>query len=465
MSSFLYAELPESGTGILALVPGIGELHNKFSDFLCSGRSRVCMKKFKLPLMLLIGVLLGLLTTPRFAPVRGQVDWQISKVMADIKYAISPPEEVIFVPRQNSIPETGGEIPLLTVTVATAVPKVMSSATPSPAYTPAATPTPIPKKTVLSGFKHEYQEWNNCGPATLAIALSYWGWKGSQEPIAAFAKPNPRDKNVMPYELTAYVEEETEYEVVSRVGGNIDLLKRFLAAGLPVMIEKGMDLPKDGWMGHYVLATGYNDADSRFTLQDSYFGPDQIMTYDDLVLNWRAFDFQYLVIYPSDKRADIEAILGPYLNEDYSFQSAAALASGEIYSLSGRDQFFAWYNRGTSLMRLQDYDGAAAAYDQAFSLYPAIPEKQRPWRMVWYQTGPYWAYYYTGRYQDVIDLATKTLGAMSEPVLEESYYWRALARESLGDTKGAIKDLRSSLQYHSGFEPGVTKLRELGRNP
>jgi tetratricopeptide (TPR) repeat protein len=85
--------------------------------------------------------------------------------------------------------------------------------------------------------------------------------------------------------------------------------------------------------------------------------------------------------------------------------------------------------------------------------------------MVWYQTGPYWAYYYTGRYQDVIDLATKTLDAMSEPVLEESYYWRALARGALGDTKGAIKDLRSSLQYHAGFEPALTQLQELGQKP
>ena len=423
------------------------------------------MKKLKFPLVFLIGVFLGLLTTSKFAPVREQLDWRISKMMADIKYAISPPEEVVFIPRQNSIPVSRGMLLTSTVTAPTDVADVILSATPSPAYTPAATSTSIPKKIVLSGFKHEYQEWNNCGPATLAITLSYWGWKGNQEPIATFTKPNPRDKNVMPYELTAYVEEETEYEVVSRVGGNVGLLKRFLAAGFPVMIEKGMDLPKDGWMGHYVLVTGYIDVDSRFTMQDSYFGPDQVMTYDDLVLNWRAFDYQYLVVYPSNRKADIETILGPNLNEEYSYQSAAALASGEIYSLSGRDQFFAWYNRGTSLMRLQDYSGASAAYDQAFSLYPDIPEKQRPWRMVWYQTGPYWAYYYTGRYQDVIDLATKTLDAMSEPVLEEGYYWRALARESLGDTKGAIKDLRSSLQYHAGFEPALTELQQLGQKP
>ena len=85
--------------------------------------------------------------------------------------------------------------------------------------------------------------------------------------------------------------------------------------------------------------------------------------------------------------------------------------------------------------------------------------------MMWYQTGPYWAYYYTGRYQDVINLATTTLDAMSEPVLEESYYWRALALQASGDNKGAIADLRASLKYHPGFEPALTQLQQLNATP
>ena len=82
--------------------------------------------------------------------------------------------------------------------------------------------------------------------------------------------------------------------------------------------------------------------------------------------------------------------------------------------------------------------------------------------MLWYQTGPYWAYFYSSRYQDVIDLATKTLDNMSEPILEESYYWRGLAREAVGDVNGAIDDLQASLKYHPGFEPSISKLQQLG---
>ena len=38
---------------------------------------------------------------------------------------------------------------------------------------------------------------------------------------------------------------------------------------------------------------------------------------------------------------------------------AALKASNEVMGLSGRDKFFALYNRGTNLVELQDYGGAA----------------------------------------------------------------------------------------------------------
>jgi len=82
--------------------------------------------------------------------------------------------------------------------------------------------------------------------------------------------------------------------------------------------------------------------------------------------------------------------------------------------------------------------------------------------MMWYQTGPYWASYYSGRYQDVIDLATKTPDSMSEPILEESFYWRALAREAVEEVDGAIEDLQASLEHHTGFEPSLAQLQRLG---
>ena len=118
---------------------------------------------------------------------------------------------------------------------------------------------------MLTGILHQYQMWNNCGPANLAMALSFWGWKGDQRDTAAFLKPNQRDKNVMPYEMEAYVEQETDLEAVVRVGGDLQTLKALIAAGLPVIVEKGFEgVGFDGWMGHYQVVSGYDDAKGVF---------------------------------------------------------------------------------------------------------------------------------------------------------------------------------------------------------
>lgn len=422
------------------------------------------MKRTRYILSVLFVLLLGIPTFYKLPPIQERVGWRIAELMARFKYALSPPEQIVFVPERNGIWATPIASPQLIPPSIAFTTTSTNQGSVSP--TPTVTLMPVPKSIQLDGFRHEYQTWNNCGPTTLAMALSYWGWKGDQRPIAAFTKPNSRDKNVMPYELADYAGQETEFEVVYRVGGEVELLKRFLAAGFPIMIEKGFEgRDFDGWMGHYVLVTGYNDTSQQFTLQDSYYGPNQIMDYKDLESYWRAFNFTYLAVYPAERGKEVATILGPQLDEAYNYRYAAQKASDDIYILTGRDNFFAWFNRGTNLVQLQDYAGAALAYDQAFAIYPDIPAKERPWRMMWYQTGPYWAYYYSGRYQDVINLGTTTLDTMSEPVLEESYYWRALAREALGDINGAIKDLQSSLKVHPGFEPALVKLKQLEITP
>jgi tetratricopeptide (TPR) repeat protein len=172
------------------------------------------------------------------------------------------------------------------------------------------------------------------------------------------------------------------------------------------------------------------------------------------------------VVYPPDYENDVLNALGSLADETNSYRVAYDYALAETTTLTDpRDRYFAYFNVGTSLVKLQDYQGAAAAYDTAFSIYPDIEEKYRPYRMLWYQTGPYYAYYYMARYQDVISLATTTLDAESEHILEESYHWRALAEEALGDRAAAVADLRNALRTHPGFEPSYQQLLEFGETP
>lgn len=36
----------------------------------------------------------------------------------------------------------------------------------------------------LDNITHIYQGWNNCGPATLTMALTYYGYRADQNPAA-----------------------------------------------------------------------------------------------------------------------------------------------------------------------------------------------------------------------------------------------------------------------------------------
>ena len=317
--------------------------------------------------------------------------------------------------------------------------------------------------------------------------LSFYNWGLTQNEAAAVLKPNDRDKNVMPYEMIDFVNEHTAQQALWRYGGDLQTLKKLLSAGFPVMVETGFEpanLQKEGWMGHYLLLVGYDDARQLFTTQDSYLlshppsGSEPIpeeslnefrgfeVPYSELENNWRAFNFVFLVVYPPDKVNDVLNILGPLATDAAANQIAYNRAVNEATSLPDiRDRFFAWFNAGTSAVYLNDYASASAHYDTAFNLYPDIPEAERPWRIMWYQTGPYFAYYYSGRYVDVIELADQTLQVMSEKVLEESFYWRALAYYALGDTSKAISDLRESIKVHPGFAPGEAMLQQLGETP
>ena len=245
-----------------------------------------------------------------------------------------------------------------------------------------------------------------------------------------------------------------------------------MKAGFPVLVEKGyFETDVDGnytWMGHYQFVSGYDDSVEAMIVQDTYLdGPDFYIKNDEFLEGWRSFNYLFLVVYPRVREEEVLALLGDWVDPTWANQHALEIARLETTTLTGVDQFFAWYNLGTSYVNLADYVSAAQAYDQAFMAYANLPDNnQRPFRMVWYQTGPYFAYYYSARYQDVLDLANTTFATIQERlVLEESLYWRGMAKVALGDITGAEEDFRRSLVIHPGFTPTLEAMRNLGLTP
>lgn len=424
-------------------------------------------------------------------PVRVRADRRINDLRAQIKTLVNPPGQAVFVPAQQDQQNAIATIVESTMQASaaqtqTAMPVVVSTNS-GPTAAPTITPTPLPPFVNLPGVTYvdQRERWNYCGPASLAMALNFWGWKGSRDDIAKVVKPGENDpkknfidrgftdKNVMPYELVDFVNNETEYRALYRIGGDIELAKTMAARGFPIVAEKGYyEADYNGriaWLGHYQFITGYDDSTQELIVQDTWNdGPNFRIKYDLFMEGWRSFDFTFFVVYPADRETEVMDILGSYADPQRAAQIALDRADNDIPALTGNDLFFAWFAKGTSHVALQQYADAAAAYDQAFSIYASLGSgnNERPYRMMWYQTGPYWAYFYTGRYQDVINLANTTLNdTISSPTLEESLYWRGMAEYAIGDTANAIKDVRKALYYNQNMQAAIARLQEWGVSP
>jgi len=440
---------------------------------------------FKWLILILVVLGIGVYFIP---PVNTRLAPRVDSVYAQIKYLINPPDEAIFQPQQQSQVDAA-LTQMMQTFVATQTPNATLTPTPGPTLKPTFTSTPLPASVSWTDFRYEDQKnrWNYCGPANISMALNFVGWDGDRDDVAHSIKPGVQDPkldfiqqgrsdvNVMPYEMVDFVNDETGFRALSRLGGDVDLAKRLLAAGFPFIAEKGY-YEKDytgkvAWLGHYQFVTGYDDAKGVLIVQDTWNdGPNFPIPYKEFTSSeaWLSFNNIFIVVYAPERESELLIVLGPYADERWAAGRAREIAEEGIRELTGIEQYFAWFAKGTSHVALQEYADAATAYDQAFAIYNELgkDDKQRPYRMMWYQTGPYWAYFYTGRYQDVIDLANVTLiETISKPTLEESIYWRGQAKYMIGDTPGAIADYREALRLHPNWGPAVQALQDLGVQP
>ncbi|GAB4486452.1 MAG: hypothetical protein OHK0031_10660 [Anaerolineales bacterium] len=422
--------------------------------------------------------------------VNDRLAWRLDDLRTKIIYFFRPPGAAVFVPEQQAQIDKIVTATLLALRSPSATPTLRPSATPAagPSATPTLSPTPLPASVTLPGVKYVSQEggYNLCGPSNLTMALKFWKWPGTRDEILWAIKPglnDPKlefwkrgqaDRNVMPYEMADFVNDSTDLRAVWRYGGNTKLLKDFLAAGYPVLIEKGEFqtdyAAKVSWMGHYLFLTGYSDPGQYFLTQDTLerVGPNAKVEYQQFSNEWRAFNYLFMVVYPAEREEQVNALLGSWRDEEWANRRALELANEDIKTQSGLDLYFAWFNKGTSHVQLLEYFDAASAYDQAFLLYPNLPlEKEKlPYRMLWYQTGPYKAYFYSGRYQDVIDLADVTLyQTISDPTLEESLYWRGMAEQAIGNTAAAIADFQAANHINPRMPAIIQALQSLGVAP
>ncbi|MCA9936358.1 MAG: C39 family peptidase [Ardenticatenaceae bacterium] len=434
-----------------------------------------------LPMVLLVGLIFSVPAILRATPSRyvARLPEPLQKLGAPREQApllptAAPPVNAaaLLAPTPTSTasplvePVTFTPVPTITPGGESEPPTSTPTPIPSPTLPPTATPVPIPAEARLTGITHKFQTWNNCGPATLAMTLSYFGEYFTQDQTAAVLKPNPEDRNVSPWEMTAFVNEQTDLQALFRVNGTRYTVQRLLANGIPVIVEIGIDPPGEyrwlGWYGHYLLLVAYDDAAEQFWVYDSWFGTSEeplananadgrILTYDEFETYWPHFNRNYIVLYEPQQAAPVADIIGNDMDDAVMWEHA--LQHVQTETAVTPDNAFNWFNLGTIYNALGQYANAATAFDQARAV-------GLPWRMLWYQFGPYEAYYENGRYEDIILLADTTL--KDRPYFEESYYYKGLALAALGDDDAARENLQKAADFNPNFAPAAAALAELG---
>lgn len=441
-----------------------------------------CMNKRKLALLLFLFALAGLLASPTLLKA---IPPRYAARLPEPLRQMSVPRDAAPILPTVARPLTANDLLQTQDEVGTAVPIAApatltppaingseTAATPQPTPTnpptsqPTATRIPLPTSVRLTGIDHKFQDWNNCGPATLAMALSYFDLNQTQSQTAASLKPNSEDRNVSPWEMADYVNNETELAAISRVNGDLYTVRRLIANDIPVILEIGIEPPGEfrwmGWYGHYLLVVAYDDDQQQFWVYDSWFGTSEVplenatsdgrvLTYAEVTEYWPHFNRTYIALYRPEQAALAADIIGDEMDDAVMWQNALVEVREE--TAVSPDNAFLWFNLGTIYNALGQYEAAATAFDQARAI-------GLPWRMLWYQFGPYEAYYQVGRYEDVLLLADTTL--KDRPYFEESFYYKGLAHAALGETKLARDNLEKAAKFNPNYEPAVIALAEIG---
>ncbi len=461
------------------------QLKQRFKQIIKFIASKFHRKNKFLILLIVFIVFYGIYRIP---VVFSRVNNKVDEISTNLTYYFNPPEDAVFIPQDQF------QIALIVqATLAAMTPEVTPSATATllpnePTSVPTITSTPLPQKVILDNITYVDQRnrWNYCGPANITMALNYWGWGGNRDDVAKVIKPGENDpdlsfidrgksdKNVMPYELSNYVRDFTNLNAVLRIGGDMELLKNLISNGYPVIIEKGYyeDSYFGGysWMGHYLFVTGFDDERGTFIVQDAFLEPGKNVDsdYENFETGWHSFNYTFIVVYPPENENEVFEILGPWGSVNWANQHALDLADQDIANNpEGYEAYFSWFNKGSSHVALDQYHDAAIAYDFSFYLYSQLDgeEKLRPYRMLWYQVGPYWAYYYTERYDDLINLASTTLDeTLANPELEESLYWRGWGYLEIGQYEDAVDDFQEAVYLNPNYSSARSILIDLGED-
>lgn len=320
------------------------------------------------------------------------------------------------------------------------VPSPANSLIATQAPKPTPTPLSLPSNYLISGGTHVFQTFNNCGPASLSMLLSYHGVLLSQGELGSQLRPfqhptgDNDDKSVTTKEI-AKKSEELGFKVYHRPAGTLDVLKTLIAHDLPVLTRTWLEVDED--IGHYRIIKGYDDERQVIIQDDSLQGNDLTIPYTEFMQMWSGFNYEYIVLSKTNPQ-EVETLLGDYLNPQVAWQEALSLSTTQIDQNPGN--IYARFNQSVAYYYLGEYALAIASFEAV--------ETRLPPRMLWYQIEPLVAYYWKGQYEEVLPRIEAIL-SNNNRAFSELYHLRGLIYTKQGQSEAAKAEFDRATAYNS----------------
>jgi len=310
-----------------------------------------------------------------------------------------------------------------------------------------------PAKKLLENNYHIFQTFNNCGPAALSMALSYFGVNVSQQKLGEDLRPYQNiqgdndDKSVTLEELA---DKSKEYGFIPyhRPNGNIKLIKLFITYDIPIIARTLTKANED--IGHYRVVKGYDETSGTIIQDDSLQGKNLEYLSGEFNILWEKFNYEYLVLVPNDKKEIAEMILG----EDVDFKTSwsNAVKSAESQLAKNQNNIYTRFNLSIALYNVGNFKRSTEEFEKV--------ENYLPFRTLWYQIEPVLAYFELGNYQKVFDITDKILNNGNR-AFSELYLIRGYAFQKEGNIQVAKEEFEKAVFYNRNYKKAKIALESV----
>jgi hypothetical protein len=325
-----------------------------------------------------------------------------------------------------------------------------------PVIMPTPSPVPIPSQKILDNDYHIFQTFNNCGPASLSMALSYYGINVSQKVLGDSLRPyqisngDNDDKSVTLSELSEKAK-EYGFTTFHRPSGHVELIKGFIAIDIPVITRTTTKPGED--IGHFRVIKGYNDTTKTIVQDDSLQGKNLNYGYSDFENLWEKFNYEYLVLVPENKVDQAKLILGDETDEQTAWKKAVDDINKRLNS--NPDNIFDRFNLSVALFHTGDFSESVSEYEKVAN--------RLPMRMLWYQMEPIKAYFEVKNYERVMEITNRILNGGNR-AYSEVYILRGQVYLKQGNLAAAIQEFQKAVYYNKNMIKAQEALQSVSTN-